>query len=149
LPMIRQVRALMILGVIALLGCVGRESLLIFPATMAVLPSPLNHADGGAFVMREPRDLVAQVKFSSVSRWGLHITARAEPGVGGTWPQLQVQLDKNPTWLVTVESRTATPYQFNFITEPGLSDLKISLRSATPAAKGPTLVVERIEIVPL
>jgi hypothetical protein len=115
---------------------------------MAVLPSPLNRQDGDAFVMREPRDLVARVKFLSVHRWGLSITARAEPAADGSWPQLRIELDGARTRTVTVDNRAAIPYWFNFIAEPGFADLKLSLLNGS-ASGGPSVVIERIEIVPL
>jgi hypothetical protein len=139
----------MILGVLVAAGCVRRQTLVIPPATMAVLPSPLNHADGDAFVMREQRELVARVKFSSVHRWGLSITARAEPGEDGIWPILRIELDGTRASTVTVDNRAAIPYWFNFVAEPGFADLKLSLANAAPSADGPALVIDGIEIVPL
>jgi hypothetical protein len=129
---------------VAVSGCVRRNSLVIPPATMAVLPSPLNRQDGDAFVMREPRDLVARVKFLSVHRWGLSITAHAEPAADGTWPKLRIELDGT----VTVENGVAIPYWFNFVTEPGFADLKLSLLNGR-AGGGPSVVIERLDIVPL
>lgn len=135
-------------GILLVAGCVRRETLVILPATMTAHPSPLNHAEGDAFVMREERDLMARMKFASVHRWGLNITARAEPAADGTWPRLRVALDGRPQSTVTVESRTAIPYWFDFIAEPGVADLKLSLANAA-SPNGPTLVIDRIEVVPL
>jgi len=146
--MLRQL-VLTALVALAVSGCVRRNSLVILPATMAAAPSPLNHPDGDAFVMREQRQLIARVKFSSVHRWGLNITARAEPGSDGTWPMLRIELDGTPAKTVTVENSVAIPYWLNFVTEPGCADLKLSLANAAPSASGPTLILERVEIVPL
>jgi len=129
-------------------SCVRRETLVIVPATMAVLPSPLNHPDGPAYVLVENATLSSRVKFRSVHRWALKVTVHGEAATNGTWPQLRIELDGARTRTVTVDNRAAIPYWFNFVAEPGFADLKLSLLNGR-ASGGPSVVIERVEIVPL
>lgn len=130
-------------------GCVERQTLVIPPATMALVPSPLNHPEGPAYVLVENATLSSRVKFRSVHRWALKVTVHGEAATNGTWPQLRIELDEARTRTVTVDNRAAIPYWFNFVAEPGFADLKLSLVNGRASSDGPTLMIERVEIVPL
>jgi hypothetical protein len=125
-------------------GCVRRETLTIAPATMAATACRHNHADGSRYVLIEKATLGARVKFRSVHRWGLRIVALAAPGPDGAWPQLRVEMDGVPTRTIVVSDRKAIPYWLNFASEPGISELRLSLLNG-----GPYLVIEQVDLVPL
>ena len=125
-------------------GCMRRETLTIAPATMAATASRHNHADGRRYVLIEKATLSARVKFRSVHRWGLRIVAVAAPGPDGAWPRLRVEVDGNPTHTIMVSDRKAVPYWLNFASEPGISELRLSLLNG-----GAYLVIDQVDLAPL
>jgi hypothetical protein len=120
----------------------------IVPANMAATTSALNHAAEQSYVLVEDATLTARVKFLGVQRWALSITARAVPAVDGAWPHLRVELDGAPTHTLVIGDTKEIPYWFNFASEPGFADLKLSLFD-NPPSQGPVLVIERIAFIPL
>jgi hypothetical protein len=136
-------------ALLVVVGCTRRDTLTIAPATMSTTASAQNHPEDGTFVLLETASLGARLKFRSVSRWRLRITARAVPAADGVWPQLRVELDGMPTQTLAITDRRSVPYGFEFVAEPGMADLTLSLLGGLPTGAGPTLVIERVEIVPL
>jgi len=129
-------------------ACTHAEPVFISPAAMVATASRLNHPEGTSYVLLEPATLTTRVKFRSVQRWGLSITARAEPSPGGSWPHLRIELDGAPTHTLVVDDPREIPYWVNFASEPGFADLKLSLLNGAADGDGPTLIVERLEMVP-
>lgn len=131
-----------------LLACTTPTPISIAPADMIPTASALNHPAGQSYVLVEDATVTARVKFTGVQRWGLSITARAEPAADGAWPHLRVELDGAPTHTLVIADAREIPYWFNFASEPGFAELKLSL-VGNPPTQGPVLVIERIEFVPL
>lgn len=129
-------------------ACAHSTPFTILPADMAATTSALNRPAGQSYVLVENATVTARVKFTGVQRWGLSITARAEQAVDGAWPHLRVELDGAQTHTLVIADARDIPYWFNFASEPGFADLKLSLVD-NPPNQGPALVIERIEFVPL
>jgi hypothetical protein len=140
----RIVPLLWLMALITAGGCTRREMLAIAPATMGTTASRHNHPEGAGYVLIEKATLSARVKFRSVHRWGLRITAHAAPAADGAWPQLGVGIDREPARTVLVRTRRPMSYWVNFSAEPGISELSLTFLNP-----GPYLVIDRIEIVPL
>ena len=130
-------------------ACAPPQPLVIMPAKMGAPPSTVNHRDGSAYVFVENGRLQTRLRFDSVRRWGLSITARAQAGADGSWPQLRVELDDVPPQTIVVGDRLSIPYRLTFGSEPGFADIRLSLLNGTASGSGPVLIVERVELTPL
>jgi len=139
---------MLLVAAVSLSACVRRESLEILPATLEASPSAVNRVDGNTIALAMNVALSGRLKFRSVSRWGLRIDARAEAGADGRWPQLRVEVD-GVRHTIVVNDRRSIPYWVNFAVEPGLTDLSLSLLNGAPGERGPTLTIERVQVVPL
>lgn len=125
------------------------QALVVLPSAMTATAGAKNHPEGDAYVLFENATLSTRVRFRGVERGGLSITARAEPSPDGTWPELRIELDGTPGRSVVIADRRSIPYWMNFASEPGFADLKLSFVNGGAPSGSPTLVIERIELVPL
>jgi hypothetical protein len=147
-----MLRALMGVTVLAvwLAACASPPAPLeIMPAKMGTHPTPRNHRDGNAYVLMDNGTLATRLRFDTVQRWGLRITAHAEAGADGVWPQLRVEIDGEAPKAIVIGNRLSVPYWMTFASEPGFADLRVSLINGRSSGNGPVLVVERIELEPL
>ncbi len=108
-----------------------------------------DYSQGEAVVLPERASLLARLKFRSFSRWGLVIDAAGVQASDGQWPRLGVMIGDTAIATLTINRGGSTRYWLNFLTEPGLADIRLTLVNGRPGMPRPTLTITRLEIVPL